>query len=274
MYYRHNLSYEYPERCDEHMLVVKKKKDISFDENYNYLDKSFGAKLKRVGFWCAMNFLVFPVCTIRYGLKIRGKKNLRKNRKLLKNGAITISNHAFKWDFICVLKAIRPHLTRFPAWKDNFEGPEGGLVKWAGGIPIPTESLGGMKRFKATMDELMLGKKWIHFFPEGSMWYFYPDIRPLKKMVFKYGYKYDKPIVPIALSFRPRRGIFKMFGKSPLVELHIGAPIVADKTLSAYEAIDKMHADAYDIMQRMCGITPDMENYRTDQNIESYKKTM
>ena len=106
------------------------------------------------------------------------------------------------------------------------------------------------------------------------MWYFYPDIRPLKKMVFKYGYKYDKPIVPIALSFRPRKGIFKLFGKSPLVDLHIGEPLVADKTLPPYQAIDKMHADAYDIMQRMCGITPNMENYRTDQNIDNYQKTM
>ncbi len=274
MYYKHNLDYEYPERSDEHMINVKHVRDISFDENYKYLDKSFGAKLKRAGFWCCMNFLVFPINRIRYGLKIHGRKNIRKNKKLLKNGAITISNHVFKWDFICVLRAIRPHLTRFPAWKTNFEGPEGGLVKWAGGIPIPTESLGGMKKFKATMDELLSGKSWIHFFPEGSMWYFYPDIRPLKKMVFKYALKFDKPIVPISLSFRPRRGIFKLFGKSPCVDMHIGEPIVADKSLPDYMAVDKMHAEAYHIMQVMCGITPDMENYRTEQDINNYQKTM
>lgn len=274
MYYKHNLDYEYPERSDEHMLKVNYKKKISFDENYKYLDKSLGAKIKRSFFWCCMNFLVFPVNRIRYGLKIHGKKNIRKNKKLLKNGAITISNHVFKWDFICVLMAIRPHLLRFPAWKDNFEGSEGGLVKWAGGIPIPTESIDGMKKFKSAMDEVLSSKKWMHFFPEGSMWYFYPDIRPLKKMVFKYAYKFDKPIVPISMSFRPRKGIFKLFGKSPCVDLHIGEPIVPDREIPAYLAIDNMHKEAYHVMQVMNGITPDMENYRVDQDINGYQKTM
>ena len=40
-----------------------------------------------------------------------------------KNGAITVSNHVFMWDYLCVLKAIRPHLQYHPGWKTNFEGP-------------------------------------------------------------------------------------------------------------------------------------------------------
>ena len=67
--------------------------------------------------------------------------------------------------------------------------------------------------------------KWLHVFPEGSMWFYYPDIRPLKPAVFKYAVKYDKPIIPITLSFRPRKGLYKLFTNKPLVDLHIGKPI-------------------------------------------------
>jgi 1-acyl-sn-glycerol-3-phosphate acyltransferase len=61
----------------------------------------------------------------------------------------------------------------------------------------------------------------MHFYPEGSMWLFYPDIRPFKPAVFKYAVKYDRPIVPLTMSFRPRKGPTKLFTKKPQVDLHV-----------------------------------------------------
>ena len=103
---------------------------------------------------------------------------------------------------------------------------------------------------------------------------YYPDIRPLKKAVFQYAVKFDKPVIPITLSYRPRTGIFKLFGKKPLVDLHIGEPLYADKSLSKREAAEKMRAEAYHIMQVMNGINPGDPTYNTDQNPDNYKKTM
>lgn len=274
MYYRHNLDYEYPSRSDEHMIKVEHKYDTHFDEDYDYLDKTTSRKIKTFFFGVSMNLIVFPLLRLTHGLKIHGKENLKKNKELLKKGAITISNHVFKWDYLCVLKAVRPRLMRFPAWKTNFEGSERGIIRWAGGIPIPTDNIKGMQKFKLAMDELFASDKWVHFFPEGSMWYYYPDIRPLKKMVFKYAVKYERPIIPISISFRPRRGITKLFTKKPCVDLHIGELLVPDESKPKYLEIDRLHRQAYDSMQRMAGITPDMQNYRIDQNIENYQKTM
>ena len=36
MYYRHNLNYQYPEKCDEHMISVKHIRDVNCDEHYPY----------------------------------------------------------------------------------------------------------------------------------------------------------------------------------------------------------------------------------------------
>ena len=274
MYYKHNLNYVYPERSDEHMITVKKVRTTVYDENYPFIKKGFWYSVSRVFLWILLNVIAFPLLHITHGLKIYGRENLKKYKKELKNGAITICNHVFMWDTICVLKAIRPRLFRFPAWKTNLDGPNGPMIRWAGGIPVPTGDMRAMVRFKHALEEAFQGKQWVHFFPEGSMWFFYPDIRPLKKAVFKYAVKYNKPLVPLAISFRPRKGIAKLWGKTPRADIHIGEPLFADATLSPKEAEEKMHKQAYHVLQEMVGITPEHPAYRTDQNIETYKKTM
>lgn len=93
MYYRHNMHYDYPERSDQHMIEVKHIYDTNFDENYKYLDKSGFYKFKRGVLWVLLYILVFPLCFFLHGLRIEGRKNLKENKKLLKNGAITIANH-------------------------------------------------------------------------------------------------------------------------------------------------------------------------------------
>ncbi len=274
MYYRNDLNYEYPERCDEHMLEVKHLRDVNLDEKYPYLQKSFGFKCKRVLFWLALNCVIFPLCRFSHGLKIYGKKNLKKHKAELKNGAITISNHVFMWDYLCVMKAIRPHLAYFPAWKTNLEGSLNWMIRMAGGIPVPTDNARSMIKFNEAIEEVLESGKWLHFYPEGSLWFYYPDIRPLKKAVFQYAVKHDKPVIPITMSFRPRKGIQKLFGKKPLVDLHIGEPLYADKDLTPAEAVKKLHKTAYHVMQVMNGINPGDPTYNTDQIPRHYQKTM
>ncbi|MBR2025050.1 MAG: 1-acyl-sn-glycerol-3-phosphate acyltransferase [Clostridia bacterium] len=274
MYYRHNLKYDYPEKCDEHMITVKHLRDTHFDENYEYLEKGFWRAIKKAAFWLLAGSIGFLLCKIRHGVKVVGKEKIRKNKELFKNGAITIANHVFTWDFLGVSMAIFPRLTVFPAWKTNFEGLNAGLIRWAGGMPIPTDSVLAMKKFNKGLKEVLESKRWLHFFPEGSMWWYYPDMRPFKKTVFRLSVQYNRPIIPLSYSFRPRKGLAKLFGKNPLATLTIGDPILPDTTLPKHEAVEKIHKEAYHIMQVLAGITPDMENYRTNQNLDEYVKTM
>ena len=106
------------------------------------------------------------------------------------------------------------------------------------------------------------------------MWFYYPNIRPLKKAIFKYAVRHDKPIILMAISFRPRTGLWKLFGKKPLADLHIGEPLFPNKSLPIGEVIDKLHKEAYHVMQVLAGINPGDLTYNLDQNIENYKKTM
>ena len=274
MYYKEDLGYKYPERSDEHMITVKHLRDTHFDENYPYLEKGFFHKVKRAVLWVCLNLVAFPVVTIRHGLKIYGRDKLKKNKELFKDGAITICNHVLMWDYLCVLKAIRPKLQYHPGWATNFEGPNGPLIRWVGGIPVPKDNLRALVKFRQAIDEVLEKGKWLHFFPEGSMWFYYPDIRPLKKAIFKFAVKHNKPVIPMSISFRPRKGLWKLLGKKPLADLHIGDPILVDTSLPMEETMDKIHKEAYHVMQVMNGINPGDPTYNIDQNIDNYKKTM
>ncbi len=272
--YRHNLNFKYPKRSDEQMITVRHLRDTNFDENYQYLEKGVWHKIKRGILFVVLNIFAFPLCTLRHGLKIKGRKILKKYKKEFKNGAITICNHVLFWDYICVLKAIRPHLQYHPGWKTNFEGPDGPLIRWVGGIPIPTGNIRAMAKFHKAIGEVLKQGKWLHFFPEGSLWFYYPDIRPLKPAVFKYAVRYNKPIIPMGISFRESKGIRKLFTKKPCATLTIGEPIFPDTSLPINEAVNKLHKEAYHVMQGLVGVNPGDPTYNTDQNIETYKKTM
>ena len=207
-------------------------------------------------------------------LKIHGKENLKRHKEVLDGGFISVANHVFMWDFICIMKALRPRLGYFPAWATNLRGPNGPLIRMAGGIPIPTESIACMKKFKRGMEEVLESGKWLHFYPEGSMWYFYPDIRPMKKAVFQYAVQYDRPVLPLAFTFRPRNKFQRLFGKTPLVDLTIGEPIHYNKEMSRKEATADLHQRTYHILQGMVGVHPGAPTYNTNQDIDTYQKTM
>lgn len=274
MYYRHELDYTYPDRSDAHMLVLKKTRTVELDEEYDYMPRGFFFRVKRALVASVLNLVVFPLMHLTHGLKIHGRKHLKKHKKELKGGAITVSNHVFMWDYLALLKAIRPHISYFPAWKTNFESSFRAFMRILGGMPIPEGDIHATMKFKKALDEVVSSGRWLHVFPEGSLWYFYPDIRPLKLSAFQYAVKYQKPLIPIAMSFRPRHGFRRLFGKGPFVDLHIAEPIYADPTLSPREAAEALRARAYRIMQEMNGILPGDPTYNEDQTVEHYQKTM
>ncbi len=274
MYYRHNLNYEYPPRSDQHMIDVPHLWDVDLNEQYPYLQKSLWFKIQRVFLRLALYGFMFFLLRITHGLRIHGREKLKKYEAELENGFITVSNHVFMWDFICIMKALRPRLGYFPAWKINLEGPNGPLIRMAGGIPIPTGNLRSMKKFKDAMEEVLASKEWMHFFPEGSMWFYYPDIRPLKKAVFQYAVRYDRPVIPLIFTFRPRNKLQRLFGRSPLVDLTVGDPLRHHPDLSRTEAAAELQQRTYHIMQGMAGIHPGDPTYNTNLDIDTYQKTM
>lgn len=256
------LNFVYPAKPDDHMAEAKIVRDIKVDEHYPFLDTSFGFRFMRSLLYLGIYVLTFIMLRLRLGLKIEGREILRKHRALLKNGAMTVSNHVHRWDFLCILKAVRYRSMYFPAWKDNLNGQDGSLIRYAGGIPIP-EDIHTMKQFNNAFDEIHAKKKWIHAYAESSVFFYYQPIRPFKKGVFTMGYRYNLPVIPLAFSYRKPNVPFSLLNrfrsllgkqKLPMITLRIGEPLLIDPKLPRKEAVQKIRKECHEAVVRLAGI--------------------
>ena len=83
MYYRHDLDYTYPDRSDAHMLVLKRTRDIHLDENFDYMPRGAMFRIKRALVAALLHLIVFPLTHLTHGLRIYGRKNLKKHKSEL-----------------------------------------------------------------------------------------------------------------------------------------------------------------------------------------------
>ena len=229
-------------------------KDIKFDGSYPYLDKSLKFRIWHFLIYLALWVAAFPLNWIRYGLRIEGRKKIRKNRHLFANGLMTVCNHVHRWDMICVLQAMRYRKAWIPMYAQPFRGKDAFLMKNIGGIAIPEER-SGLRAFDQALEELHARKQWIHIFPESCSWKYYAPLRPFKTGAFNMAYRFALPILPMIITFRPRTGWRKLFCKEePLMTIHVGDPILPAIGTPRKEEVVRMRDLAHQTMLDMAGI--------------------
>lgn len=251
---------------DEHDPYVRMHKPVydrvcKVDEHYPFVDNSLKYRFLNWSMYqVVLKFAERIFLHLNAGLRYEGRANLRKYKKELKGGYISIANHMHPHDAECVLLAIRSkHTTRIPMFQKNFETKDQFWLKVVGGVPIPPaeEGLSAMKKFNEAFDEFHRRGYSIHIFPEMSKWPYYAALRPFQKGAFTMAYKYGMPILPCAIRYRERTGIYKLFGKKevPLVTVVIGEPVLPDKSQPRKQDVDRMLIESHEKMCRMMGIT-------------------
>ena len=249
--------YPFPEDTDRHYITVKKDNHKVFDRSYPYVDRSFFFMLRHYAVRAMLFTIVFPMTRVRLGLKIEGRKNLKKHKNELKNGAVTCSNHAHFWDYLAVMRAILPHDPYLLVWDRNVRGESSALIRSVGGIPIPTDSPAASAAFLKAVKGVLDEGKWLHIYPEGSMWEYYRPIRPFKTGAAYFARKENKPLLPLGFSYRKpgwiRRKIFK---QTALFTLRIGEPLYADPSLPPTEQEKDLVARSHAAVCRLAGMDP------------------
>ena len=262
--------YPYPENTDEHYLVVKKDNGLVFDENYHYIEKSFFFNLMRRIIYGVIFCIVFPMTRIRLGLRIYGKQNIRKNKKLIKQGAITMANHVHMWDYLSVMNAVKPRRPYLFVWDKNIKGEMSFIIRMVGGVPIPNNDIKATEAFNKAIKEALDTGHLVHIYGEGSMWEYYRPIRPFKTGAAYYAIKNQKPIIPMAFSYRKPGWIRrKIFHQIALFNLNIGSPIMPDR-YNPEELTIKVHEE----ICRLAGIQNNIYQpvYHHDKRIDYYTK--
>ena len=241
------------------------------DANYPYFSDSY--LKRRLTFWGYIFILrlLGVILRIKYGLrwKMEGDKHWSRSswitrwrlRKYdLSRGAITVANHCYRHDAASVLNAIHAdHHTRIPMFAPNFKTKDQKFLVWVGGIPIPEPEAGlsARKAFNAAFDQYNERGYWFHVFPEAKRWDWYKPVRPFQKGAFTMSYKYNKPILPCAVTYRPRTGIWRLFGPKdePLTQVVIGAPLYPDTTQPRAAETVRLLNETHATVCRLAGIT-------------------
>ena len=235
------LGIQYPQRPDEHMVITKEIIHCTFDRTYPYYRNGLMFRIgRKIIYWGAYS-VGHLVCQLKHGIRFNGRNYLKDLRKQKHKGFITVCNHVFRYDFICIMIALKPIMPYYPAWNMKFKDRDRKLVKLSGGIPLADDLSGSREFFKALDRHLSEGHV-IHVFPEGAMWPFYQEIRPFKDGAFILAEKHKLPIVPMAFEFRNPGVMAKMFGLiEPRATLHIGDPVYADYTIiNKHRRVDEL----------------------------------
>ena len=254
--------YPYPALTDGHYLAIKKDNGTVYDENYPYIDRSPLFRLKQRGVRALLYAIVFPMARIRLGLKIEGRETLKQHRDALQNGVISCSNHIHLWDYISVMKAVRPRRTHVLVWAKNVSGENGTLIRLVGGVPIPENSMRGTKAYLQALHGLMDDGGWLHVYSEGSMWEFYQPIRPFKHGAAYLACEWERTIVPMAFSYRRPGWIRrKVFRQIACLTLRMGEPLFPDETLPLKERRRDLTVRSHEAVCRLAEIDPQKNLY-------------
>ena len=259
--------YPYPEITDRHYLVILKDRGFVFDTSYPYIDRTKWFRFRQNLVRLLLNVIVFPLTSIRLGLKVEGRENIKKYRSDLENGAISVCNHVHMWDYLAVMKTIRPFRPNLLSWAKNINGENGTLIRLVGGIPIPEDSVAAQKVFLKEIGNLLNGHGWLHIYAEGSMWEYYMPIRPFKRGAALIAVTNNKPILPMGFSYREPGPIRrKLFRQTALFTLHIGEPLYPDMSLRPKEREKDLTVRAHNAVCSLVGIDPAENIYEPEFN--------
>lgn len=263
---------EYPED-DPYVGLYKPVYDREYkpiDASYPYFDISLRNRLLMFFGYLFVFRLLGWILRIKYGLrwKIEGEDKWRRTscgvRRWMKQfdlsrGAITIANHCYRHDCASVLTTFHASThTRVPMFAPNFRTKDQIYLRIIGGVPIPEPEAGmsAMKAFNAAFDKYNELGYWFHIFPEAKRWDWYKPLRPFQKGAFTMSYKYNKPIIPFAVTYRERKGIWRLFGPKdePCTQVVIGAPIYPDITQPRAVETQRLLNETHATICRLAGI--------------------
>ena len=265
---------DYPDEETGNWLPVKKVHNYVYDDKFHYTyGKTFGEKLAIFGVRL-LGFTVVPFLLLFDGAVIyRGQRKLNKYSKQFKNGFISVCNHVYKYEFL-MIREMKPFTSCYvPIWQEGAEGPDGNFYRAGGGVVLPHTTPRSMFYGFKELDKLIKEGKWVHIFPEQAGWFYYGGVRKFQNGTFKLAYDNDKPIVPFGISFRKRRGLWRLFGpkNKPCVTLSVGDPIFPNKENEKNAEVERLTNEARSAVMNLANIRDEEQNNEIKSTYNYYK---
>lgn len=226
----------------EHTYQTVKAKEVVLPDNYNFFYKSkFKRFFSKISVYFSCLWMIFP--KIHYGYRVKGRKNLKKG------GGILIANHIHPLDAFFSTTTLFRKRVWVTSLQSNLGLPFGWgrYIRITAMVPIP-DKITQLKSFRDELVSSLEKGDYVTIYPEAVLKPFCDHIREFKKGAFTFAMLSDKPITPIVYTFRPRKGIRKLFGKKPLITLNILPPYSVEKKSSKNETLQTAMQEIHKIM--------------------------
>lgn len=192
---------ERPEIPKDKIIQVNNKYRIDFDKPFKFIYMDWWYEILVI-----IPFLISYIVTLFvaafYGLRIKGRKNLKIMRK---QGCITISNHCHYFDTVFANFVVLPRALHTAVAQRNFEVPYARrLLRIHRAFPIPANGR-GLEMIKEPVGEALRKKHHIHFLPEGDLIVGSQTIHRFKLGAFMLSYWHQAPIIPIVYVIKRRK---------------------------------------------------------------------
>ena len=127
----------------------------------------------------------------------------------------------------------------------------GKMLKFLGAVPTP-QNVAEARVFKHEINTLLKDGKTVHIYAEAHLINYYAGIRELNKGAFKIACDSQVPIIPIVISWRKRRGLYKLcFTSKPCATITVGEPIYPNLQLFSKEMYKDMEDKTVKAMKQL-----------------------
>ncbi len=236
----------YSDRSGDNVIHMFTPFTYAIGEDYDYLRTGRLKTGSYFFFHTLVLLILWPYLLVANRLTIHGREHMRS---LQRKGCVIVSNHAHIMDCAMIGCAAGFRRVYYVTIASNFCIPViRHLVRGLGGVPLD-QSPAQLKRLFFNMEATVKNNKAVLMYPEGVLIPYCEELRPFKRGAFKLAAEAGVPVLPVRISFREPRGIWKHLRKRPFVTLDILPPLLPDAALPARERSMKLQCDCQAAME-------------------------
>src|SRR5574344_249409 len=196
------LALEKEQKFDTHVDPIDYSIAMPVDSSFHYFPVGLKERLAR---WAPMTFgvdeFMVKVAHKWEELDVVGRQHIIGIKS-----AIVLFNHVQMFDFIPFKKAMKGHYTHFVAAPfNNMKGKFGDAIRAAGMMPMPNDFLKDLRYFESNIKRALEKHHYVTVYPEQSEWWYYEKPRPFKDGAFAWAVKFNVPVIPCFITFKPRK---------------------------------------------------------------------
>lgn len=198
-------------------------------------------------FYCIAAPILIVLDFFWFGFRIRGRQNLRGLRG---SGGVVVCNHVHNFDCTFVGLSVLPRRAVFTSLEYLFRVPVvGPLIRLMGSVPVPAD-LSGMRRFLTELSGEAERGRLVCIYPEGLIEPYCGHLRDFRDGAFSVAVRGNVPVVPLVLSTRPQRGIWRL-KRRPCFTMEIGRPLYPAQEGSTREKTKDLSRRTRAVMEDM-----------------------